>query len=313
MTAVAGVHQGTDGVFVLGLQRSGTTWVANMLASSGAVAAITAEDHRGVHESIFFSHFAEAFRPFSDPAARAAFREAFVKSDYFLLSGLEADVLDAAIAEASDHADVFAAVMTQVAQNRGAQRWLEKSPHHTRLADALASRYKQARFVCVTRDSATLIQSRLAAYGRTPKRGPSRWADIVRGAMSNALATRRMQDFASRCDRALLLTYRDFLQNGPRARAALVRFLEIDVAPDALVSAFAPNTSHDRGAATRGLGAMDRIALGLGNAMGAFLPLGILIRLEERRRQQRGVDWPDWVWRRSGWTPPQSGKPEPKP
>ena len=42
---------GKRAVFVLGLQRSGTTWVANMLHGSGSVAAVAAEDHRGVHES----------------------------------------------------------------------------------------------------------------------------------------------------------------------------------------------------------------------------------------------------------------------
>jgi len=46
-------------VFILGLQRSGTTWLANMLAALPQVAAVAHESHRGVHESVVWACVAQ--------------------------------------------------------------------------------------------------------------------------------------------------------------------------------------------------------------------------------------------------------------
>jgi hypothetical protein len=290
-------------IFVLGLQRSGTTWVANMLAGSGAVAAVAAAEHRGVHESIFFSHFARAFGAFGDPNARARFREAFAKSDYFLLSGLSRRFLDNALAKAMDFEGVFAIVMDGVAARAGCDHWLEKSPHHTLLADELAKRFPSAQFVCVTRSSKTLIASRLAAYGREPSRGLARAADILRGALVNALYTRRLVRFAARHKNNALLVHYDELAKEPAlGRCRLVDFLALGISPEDLVSSFAPNTSHDR-KGTRKLSLFDRVLIGIGDGLGKLTPLSVLTAIERRRRTGRGVNWPDWVWLKSGYKP----------
>lgn len=289
-------------VFILGLQRSGTTWVANMLAGSGAVAAVAAEEHRGVHESIFFSHFARVFGAFDDPAARADFVEAFAKSDYFLLSGLSRAFLDEAVARATDHADVFAAVMDAVADRAGCALWLEKSPHHTLRADDLAARFPEARFVCVIRSSHSLIASRVAGYGRRPSRGPQRAMDILRGALVNALYSRYLARFCRTHPRALLLRYDELAADPTTGRSNLVRFLGLDVAPERLVSAYAANTSHES-ADTRRMSAFDLALVRLGSALGNRLPLALLIAIERNRRRARGADWPDWVWLKSSYMP----------
>ncbi|MHA6346611.1 sulfotransferase family protein [Roseivivax sp. CAU 1761] len=289
-------------VFVLGLQRSGTTWIANLIAGSEAVAAVTAEEHRGVHESIFFSHFATAFGPFDDAAARARFRAAFAGSDYFLQTGLPEAVLDRALARARDYAGVFAAVMDALAERHGCAFWLEKSPHHTLLAERLARRFPEARFVCVTRASPGLIASRLSAFGRTPPRGLRRVADILRGALVNALYVRRLRRFAAGCDRALLLRYETFLADDAAGRRMLSDFLGPGIAAETMQSAFAPNSSH-RGRRSRRLSPADRGLIALGDGIGRLLPLRFLAAIERRRRRARGIDWPDWVWTKSGFRP----------
>ncbi|MEM5522468.1 sulfotransferase [Sulfitobacter sp. AS59] len=290
-------------IFILGLQRSGTTWVANMIAGSGAVAAVAAQEHRGVHESIFFSHFARAFGAFDDPDARSRFQDAFARSDYFLLTGLDQTVLDDALARAKDFAGVFAIIMDAVAAREGNTHWLEKSPHHTLLADELAERFPEAQFVCLTRSSQTLIASRLAAYGRRPSRGLVRAADIIRGALVNALYSRRLTRFAAQhCKKALLIHYDDLVKDASAGRRRLVDFLALGISPDQLVSAFAPNTSHDR-KGTRKMSLIDRTLIGIGDGIGRLVPLGILAAIERRRREGRNVNWPDWVWLKSGYDP----------
>jgi len=294
---------GQDAVFILGLQRSGTTWLANMLAGSGEVAAVTAEEHRGVHESIFFSHFAQAFGPLSDPSGRARFKEAFWNSDYYQLTGLSPAFLDDAIANAEDHAAVFETVMRQVMTDQKCRYWLEKSPHHSMLADELAARFPKAKFVCVTRRSKSLIASRLAAYGRSPATGMKRVADILRGCLANAYYARKLTAFSdNRADR-LMLCYDDFAADPQRGRQQLADFLSLETPAEALESKFAANTSHDRKSATRKISVFDRLLIQLGDCIGYVLPLQILAKLEGKRRAEKGVDWPDWVWLRSGWRP----------
>lgn len=290
-------------VFVLGLQRSGTTWVANMLAGSGAVAAVAAPEHQGVHESIFFSHFARLFGPFDDPQARGRFLDAFAASDYFLLTGLPRASLDAMVAQATDPAGVFAAVMDAVADRDGCTHWLEKSPHHTLLADDLAMRFPEARFVCVMRASATLVASRLVGYGRSPSRGLKRAADILRGALVNALYARHMRRFAARAQgRALLLRYEELTAHPASGQRRLVRFLGLAVPPERLVSAYSPNTSHKQ-SGTQRLSPLDRALVWLGDGLGRLVPLAVLALAEDRRRRARGADWPDWVWLKTGYRP----------
>lgn len=290
-------------IFVLGLQRSGTTWIANMLAGSGAVAAVAATEHRGVHESIFFSHFSRAFGPFDDQDSRAQFFVAFAESDYFILTGLTREFLFETIANSADHAEVFARVMDEVAVRAECTHWLEKSPHHTLLADELAGRYPDARFVCVTRSSQTLIASRLALDGRAPSYGVKRAADIIRGALVNALYSRHLKHFVERCPkRALLVRYEDLLEDPASGRHRLVEFLGLEVVPDKLASVFAPNTSHNQ-ASTRRLSSFDRALVRLADKVGQFVPIALLFAIERRRRKHRGISWPDWVWLKSGYRP----------
>ena len=289
-------------VFVLGLQRSGTTWIANLLAGSGGVAAVTAAEHRGVHESLFFSHFATAFGPFDDAEARGRFRAAFAASDYFLLSGVSEATLDAALARGRDYADAFAAVMDAVAERQGCALWLEKSPHHTLLAEDLARRFPEARFVCVTRSSAGLIASRLSAYGRRPPRGARRAADILRGALTNALHVRSLRRFCAGCDRALPLRYESFVADEAEGKRALRDFLGLDGAREDMRSRFAPNSSHAAPGARR-LSPGDRVWVAIGAGVGRLTPLALLAMVERARSRARGCVWPDWVWLRSGFRP----------
>ena len=304
---------GPVGIFVLGLQRSGTTWVANMLAGCGAVTAVQAEDHRGVHESIFFSHFAVGFGPFPDPAARARFAAAFEASDYFILSGLGPADLATIIASSGSYAEVFGGVMDEMSVRAGHRFWVEKSPDHTLLSATLADALPTARFVCVVRDSRDLVASRLAAYGRTPARGLRRLRDILRGSVVNQLYTRHLARFAAGCDRAILLSYDRLLRHPDEERARLAAFLGIDIAPSLLQSRYSPNTSHDRGRSTRTLSRLDLTCLAVGGAIGRALPLAVLAATQRRLERRRGVVWPDWCWKRSGFTPADHQRSGPAP
>lgn len=290
-------------IFVLGIQRSGTTWVANLLASDPRVAAVAAAQHRGVHESLFFSHFARAYGRWDDLSARGTAIARFVASDYGRLAGID----EALAASFPQHtpAAFFTALMAHVAARQAASAWVEKSPHHTPLAFAIARAIPEAHFVCVHRDDLGLVRSRLWAYGRVPARWPRRGAAILRGAGSNNWHRRLMQRLAqSYPDRVTPVLFTDLALNPTDALSPVFRKAGME-APETLRSAYEANSSFapDRpGSPDKGgnaLGRADRLAIRLAGGLvsAAPGPALALARVGGRAMSagKRPV-FPHWVW-----------------
>jgi hypothetical protein len=303
-----GLKMSVRPIFVLGLQRSGTTWLANLLASHPDIAAVAAADHNGVHESIFFSHFARAFGAWQDAHAREAFTEAFGQSDYWLLTGLPVSELSAIVADAASHAEVFCATMERVAAAQGAAAWVEKSPHHALMSPEIATSVPGARFVMVLRDTREMILSRLSGFGRQPPTGAKRAADLARAAIVNTLFARSFRRLARRGDH-LLVRYEDLRSSPAQESRRILEFLELDAPEIPLASAFEANSSFHNSVRTR-LSVSDRAVITVASAISSVVPLPLLRWLHGLRGRRRGIVWPDWCWKRSGWRPTGYGRVE---
>lgn len=242
-------------IFVLGMQRSGTTFAANLLAAHPEIAAVTAPQHQGVHESVFFSHFARLHGDWQNPAAKARALAGFFQSDYFLLTGLKAT--DFAGPPAQDAASFFRNVMDQYAARSGARAWVEKSPHHTLLADHIAAAFPDARFVCLIRDPVDLLASRLWSYGRAPPSYPRRAATVLQACASCVFHSRFLMDFGRRLgtDRVFCIDYATLKANPEAALAEVLSSCGLQPLAG-LRPAFRPNSSFasqaDRARTDRG-------------------------------------------------------------
>lgn len=285
-------------VFVLGLQRSGTTWLANLMAAHPEVAAVAAPEHRGVHESVFFSHFARLFGAWEDQAARRRFLEAFLASDYFRLTGL--DPVWAAGLAVSSYGAFFRAVMDAFAAREGCRVWLEKSPHHTLLAEWIAREVHGAVFVAVVRAPLDLLRSRLWAYGRTPPAYPRRAFIILRATASILFHRRALERLASRRPDTLLISF-EALARDPAAALAPVA-VKLRIAPfDGVRSAYAANSSFADGARrARALGVVDTFLARAALAVVAAVPQALLLRLQRRIARARPDPLPAWTYRFAG-------------
>ncbi|MGD9548260.1 MAG: sulfotransferase [Candidatus Krumholzibacteriia bacterium] len=291
-------------IFVVGLQRSGTTWVANCLGGHPDIAVIEAEDHHGIHESIFFSHFARAYGDLADDAAYARFLEGFLTCDYFLLSGVDAQEFTAV--RHRTYAEAFSYLMDRVARDRGCRFWLEKSPDHTPFVADIRRAFPAARFVCVVRDPRGLVRSRLHAYGRRPARGLKRMAQVVKGGVAVSFYQRLLADFCRKDDLALLVRYDDLVAGTEQGLQAITGFIGCGFDEGVLQERFSPNTSFSGpGKSARpGLGEVDRFLLALALGLTGLVPLALLRRIQAWKAGRTGVRWPDWCWkRRDGFTP----------
>lgn len=283
-------------IFVLGIQRSGTTFAANLLAAHPQIAAVTAERHQGVHESVFFSHFARVHGDWSDACARRKAVTGFLTSDYFRLTELDPALSD--IAKPDDAAGFFRAVMDAFAVRHGVQAWVEKSPHHTLLADNIAAALPDARFLCVTRETADFLASRLWSYGRTPPPYPQRAATIARACTSNVFHSRFLVDFVTRLgpSRAFLVEYAALQSDADAALTPLLNACGL-MPQNGRRPAFRPNSSFSashqrRSALTR----TDRLIAQISTRAAKSVPLWILSRLQARQSALRPQDFPKWVW-----------------
>ena len=287
----------TTPIFVLGLQRSGTTWLANMLCRHASCIGIQSEDHQGIHESVYFSHFSRSYGNLSDEESYSRFVRHFSQSDFFLLS----DVSPSWFSEFSDrgYATIFHGLMEHVALRGGATHWVEKSPHHSLHCYELAELYPNAKFVCILRDSKTLIPSLLSAPWRPRTPYPLRALAILRTCMTYTLYTKHLVQFAEKMPNAKLVRYEELTENTEKELTRLCDFLDLPYQAEMVDVPFKRNTSfrtnEERSICTS---ALDMLLVRLFLSIMWLVPHRLLYWANKLKVAIRPEPWPDWVWRR---------------
>lgn len=283
-------------VFVLGVQRSGTTWLANILAQHPRAVAVQSEDHFGILESIFFSHFARAYGDLNDEINFRHFAADFTTSDYYVVSGLEPQWLSQI--RPRNYAAAFRAVMDEMARRAGSDLWVEKSPAHTLLAEQLAADFPDARFVAIVRQTRPTIASQLWLSGRPPATYPARVRRLI-GLSLHCAQQRWLRSFCKGNDACFMTTYERLARDTVGESRRVCEFLGLDYEPTMLELPWRRNTSfHAPEHRRRALRLSDELVVALATAVLHLLPASAVGSLIARRRARRGVRWPDWCWRR---------------
>lgn len=284
-------------IFVFGLQRSGTSWIANMLCQHSRCVGIQSEDHHGIHESLFFSHFSRSYGDLSDDRRYRRFLNDFAQSDYFLLSDLPFEWLSQR--RSRDYARIFHELMESVALRDGATHWVEKSPHHSLYSEDLASQYPNAVFVCVLREPATLLPSLLNAPWRAASKYPWRILTIIRSCMSYVLFSKHLKKFAKQKPNAILIHYEKLLVNPKEQANKLCAFLNLPYQAEMIDVPFIKNSSFRTGAdRSRATSTTDRLFIHIALGLFRLIPLRVLHLTNKLKSFIRPEPWPDWVWRR---------------
>jgi hypothetical protein len=144
-------------IFILGVYRSGTTWVANILCSHSKIAGIQAERHEGIHESAFFCTIKDRYGNIQNDNNFIEFMEIFSCSDYFLLSNLDKKYFYKNRPKSYD--EFFKMMMDKYAETRRADFWLEKTPAHSLYFSELLRIFPDAKFLIIKRNIIDTIKS----------------------------------------------------------------------------------------------------------------------------------------------------------
>ncbi|MBY6140873.1 sulfotransferase [Leisingera daeponensis] len=285
-------------IFVLGLQRSGTTLAANLLAAQPGISAVTAERHHGVHESVFFSHFAPAMEPWPGPGWRADAAGDFLSSEYFRLLSMPRQQGEQAAEASASPAELFCRLMEELVQRTGAAAWVEKSPHHTLLGPAIAKAVPTALFLCVTRQSQGFLRSRLWSYGRRPPPYPKRALLIGRGCASNVFHKRCMRRLQRQLGkgRVFEVEFEALRREPDRALAPVLA--AAGLAKSAILPPeFAPNSSFSTHSQRKqALSALDLRVARAAELMAHAVPQVLFAAIQHQLAKRRPPEFPSWVW-----------------
>lgn len=150
-------------IFIVGVQRSGTTWLANVISNHSKIAAIQDEKHLGIHESAFFSIVANSYGDLRDDNEFIKFVGMFSKSDYFIISRINEDLIFKK--RPYTYYEFFKVLMDSYAEKENASYWLEKTPAHSLYLEELSEHFPKAKFIAIKRNITDTIKSIIKRKG----------------------------------------------------------------------------------------------------------------------------------------------------
>ena len=272
-------------VFVLGTARSGTTWLANLLADHPSIAAVVHAAHQGIHESHLLSHTRYVF---PERLTMADFLAHYRREDYFRLLGLDADTLAAAYAEPGAVPELFRHLMDEFAAARGATHWLEKTPKHCLYVDELARWFPDAVFVMIEREFRSTLLSHVNKYARP---GAPPWLQVTEKVVRYETDMRCL----ARCQRRapvplIRIRYEDLVADTDAVTARIQDFLGLPIRR--LASRFPADSSFAAGVSRFRFGPGAWRSIEMLRAAVHIAPLAPMLAVRRRRDRAAAAAFP---------------------
>ena len=282
----------TQPLFVLGKQRSGTTWLSTQLSQHSQVACVRDDHHGGIHESAYFSHVAGRYGDLARKTNYVEFVEVMAVSDTMRILDIDKDFLYALWP--TTYEGVFEAVMTRLAQQKGARYWLDKTPEHTLMVDKLAALYPEAKFVAILRHPHDVMRS---TFGRYNAEGLRRRYLLGRGTLNLVHHNQEITRFARRSERVHVVRFEDMKRDAEGVFRGVCRFLEVDFEPGLLEEAYRPNTTFVRGRErNKVLSEGDKRLIDVVTSVGKYIPIHIFRAAKRFAALRAEKHLPSWFF-----------------
>lgn len=237
-------------LFVMGVHRSGTTWLANALCNHSQIWGVQSQKHFGIVESWFFSHMDGRVADIRDVSNYRSLIGDFSETEFFRATGVTRSILEDLNPE--DYGDFFRQFMIRAA-SKGAIRsrlryWLEKTPVHTLYLDQLTGYFPEARFVAVQRSLQGVLLSTLTsghANGRESVSAPS--LRVAHAVLHWHKYHSYLQHFIGKYpDRFWIGRYEDLVERPATQFRECLDFLNLGWEAAVLEQRFEPNTSFEQ-------------------------------------------------------------------
>lgn len=283
-------------IFVIGVQRSGTTWLANILCQHSKVCGVQAIRHHGIHESAFFSYILGRYEDLSEPNNFIEFLEAFSASDYFILSGLGKNTFYDK--RAMDYPQFFRLLMDTYAKKNEADFWVEKSPDHSLYLGYMSENFPDAKFVAVKRGLIETIASAVKMHEDGRQSDNLRRVVLILSLVARYfLYYKHIESFSRKSNCILIVQYEDLLASRERILHELCRFLGLPFEDCLLEQKYSPNTSfrsnHER---KHVFDPTQRFLMVLVSKLLRTIPFVLYKYLGHVYKRKRKAKLPDWFY-----------------
>lgn len=282
-------------IFVLGIHRSGTTWLGNQLCQHPLVTGVTHEKHEGIHESAYFTWIYNRYGDLAKKTNYIEFVEAVGASDYFRLAGVNKSFLYSLWP--TTYEGVFRAVMDNYAHQRGAKFWVEKSPSHTLVADKIARSYPDARFIAITRNIEAVVASMVTHSLLEKQDNRSRRHIFIASTLSWTFYTKLLHQLSRRADHVLTIRYETLRANLTPTLEQICAFLNLPFDPGMAEQAFVPNTSFQTIKRQQALSNYEQNLVRLLGRLFQIVPVQALTVANRLTRIKQHRDLPWWFYK----------------
>lgn len=225
-------------IFVIGINRSGTKWLSNILCNHPDVAGIQHPDHYGILESNMLGVFQRKF-DISNPDDYVALIYAWSGTDFFKLAGGERDYFLSLSPRPATISKTFGVLMDRVCERKGKKFWCQKvQPNGALLA---LRNFPEAKFIVIKRDAADIIRS---MYVQGEALG-------IKRSLASIIYTyaieERIINGAATMSGVLTISYEELKKDLDGNVAKICQWAGLEYSPDMLKIPFEKNTSFGDG------------------------------------------------------------------
>jgi hypothetical protein len=220
-------------IILIGMNRSGTKWLSNIILSHDAVIGVQSPRFGGILESEMLGPMRDKFDP-AFPEEYIALVELWSRTEFFRLAGFDKDAFYRLDPRPRSVLELFGLAMNELARRNGCRYWLQKtSPIN---AHAVLAAFPQAKIVITRRDLLDNVRSNLALQARYRKPRPllATWRYVYQDKLLDAIARRYP---------VIRMRYEDLRAHPEREKARLFAELGLEPPADGPEPAFPRNTS----------------------------------------------------------------------
>ncbi len=220
-------------IIVVGMNRSGTKWLSNIIARHRDVIAVQSPRTNGIVETNMFGPLPDKF-DLSSPDEYIGLVELWAATHFFRCTGVDKELFYGLRPRPTSGLQLFDVLMSAYAVRHHKAYWLQKtSPLN---AEKVAAHFKQARIVVIRRELMDTVRSTLGLQAWSGKR------NLFRAAW-NCAYQRKLLNRLCRRYPAVEMDY-DRLRADPAGEEArLLDELGLDRDTQSREDAFTPNTS----------------------------------------------------------------------
>jgi len=233
-------------IFVVGVHRSGTTWLANILIQHTKISGVLNKERFGIYESAFFENIQDTFGNLEDENNFKKCIETFALTDFFILSGIDKSIFYKE--QPKKYHELFRLLMDNIADRDNANLWLEKTPIHTLYLKEISKYYPDANFVAIKRNVIDTVKSTIKMHYFDPKKNKfvkPNIAPILYFTYRFVKYYKYIENFRRNSNSIMVIDYEQLKYSKEKVVSDICKFLEIDYQPQMLEEKFKPNTSFN--------------------------------------------------------------------